>query len=76
MEPCQLKNGSINVYDPPKKDAVMVWEFKQAFPVEFPGPDLNAQQNNVAVETLELSHPGHCVETEIRRVTCHCILQK
>jgi phage tail-like protein len=37
-------------------DVVMNWEFKGALPVKWQGPDLNASQNNVAVETLELSY--------------------
>jgi phage tail-like protein len=41
----------------------MEWEFKGAFPTKWVGPDLNATQNSVAVETLELAHQG------LKRVT-------
>jgi phage tail-like protein len=53
-----LKNGSIIVYDLSGRTKVMVWRFRHAFPVKFIGPELNAIQNNIAVETLELCHEG------------------
>lgn len=52
------RNGSIIVRDPAGGDAVMEWQFRRAFPSKFIGPELNAGQSNVAVETLELSHHG------------------
>ena len=36
----------------------MEFRLKKAFPCKLSGPDLNATQNNVAVETLELCHQG------------------
>jgi phage tail-like protein len=52
----QLRGGSITVKDPSGGTDVMVWEFTDAFPNKWIGPDLNASQNNVAVETLELAY--------------------
>lgn len=52
------RNGSIFVRDPSGGQVVMEWNFKRAFPAKWIGPDLNATQNNVAVETLELCHQG------------------
>ena len=37
---------------------VKTWTVINAFPVKYAGPDLNATDNNVAVETLELAHEG------------------
>jgi phage tail-like protein len=54
----QYKGGTITVHDPSGANIVMRWEFKRAFPVKWMGPDLNATQNSVAVETLELAHHG------------------
>ena len=54
----ESRSGSILVYDPSGSDVVMMWEFSQAFPCKWIGPELNATQNNVAVETLELCHQG------------------
>jgi phage tail-like protein len=51
-------DGSILVYDPAGGNVTMEWQFSEAFPTKWTGPDLNATQNNVAVETLELCHQG------------------
>jgi len=37
---------------------VAVWKFTRAFPVKWTGPQLNAAQNSVAVESLEIAHEG------------------
>ncbi|MBE9593547.1 MAG: phage tail protein [Proteobacteria bacterium] len=34
------------------------WYFEDAYPVKWLGPDLKADSNTVAVETLELAHNG------------------
>ena len=54
----EFRNGSIVVRDPSGSAEVMKWNFKNAFPCKWVGPELNATQNNVAVETLELCHQG------------------
>jgi phage tail-like protein len=53
----QQKNGSIVVRDDVGAPA-MEWQFRAAFPNKWNGPQLEATQNNVAVETLELAHQG------------------
>jgi phage tail-like protein len=53
-----LRSGTITVRDPSGGAAVMEWQFSDAFPSKWLGPDLNAMQNSVAVETIELSHRG------------------
>ena len=50
------KDGSITVRDSAGQAVVMEWQFTDALPVKWQGPDLNATQNNVAVETLELAY--------------------
>jgi phage tail-like protein len=37
---------------------VNIWNFKRGFPAKWTGPSMNAGQNNVAVETLEIAHEG------------------
>ena len=37
---------------------VNIWNFKRAFPAKWIGPAMNASQNNVAIETLEIAHEG------------------
>jgi phage tail-like protein len=54
----KYRDGSILVRDPSGENVVMQWDFKDAFPTKWVGPDLNASQNSVAVETLELAHHG------------------
>ena len=34
------------------------WNFEQAYPVKWSGPDLKANSSEVAVESLELAHKG------------------
>ncbi len=53
-----LKNGSILVYDPSGDRVESEWEFERAFPCKWNGPDLNAQQSSVAMESLEICHHG------------------
>jgi phage tail-like protein len=35
-----------------------MWKFKRGIPVKWTGPSLNASQNMVAVESLEIAHEG------------------
>ena len=37
---------------------VAVWQFKRGLPVKWTGPTLNAAQNAVALESLEIAHEG------------------
>jgi phage tail-like protein len=34
---------------------VMRWNFRQAWPTKYTGPSLNAKNNEIAMETLELA---------------------
>jgi phage tail-like protein len=34
------------------------WNFVRAWPTKWDFPDLNAEGNDVAIETLELAHEG------------------
>ncbi len=52
------RGGMITVKDTSGSESVMEWEFSHAFPVKWTGPDLNATQNSVAVESIELAHQG------------------
>ena len=53
-----FRGGSVVLHDPSGGQEVMRWRFERAFPAKLTGPELNATQNNVAVETLELCHEG------------------
>lgn len=53
----ERKNGTIYLLDRRQLPA-MWWDFKGAYPVKWTGPELRADANNVAVETVELVHQG------------------
>ena len=45
-----------------ERNPVMAWNLKNAWPVKLAGPVLNAKGNEVAIETLELTHEGLTIE--------------
>jgi phage tail-like protein len=51
------KNGSIIVLDLDGTEKLR-WNFTDAWPTKWDGPDFTAKGNDVAVETLELAHEG------------------
>jgi len=51
------RNGTIYLLNK-QHIPVMWWNFKEAFPVKWTGPDLRADSSAVAIESLELSHRG------------------
>jgi phage tail-like protein len=53
----QRKNGTIYLLDRQGLPA-MWWDFLEAYPVKWTGPDLRAESNTVAVESVELVHRG------------------
>jgi hypothetical protein len=36
----------------------MFWDFKEAYPVKYTGPELRADSGSVAFESIELTHRG------------------
>ena len=53
----QRRNGSIILLDREGNETAR-WNFYNAWPTKYDGPDLNAEGNDVAIETLELAHEG------------------
>lgn len=53
----ERKNGTIYLMNK-KGIPVMWWDFKEAFPVKWTGPDLRADTGSVAFESIELAHRG------------------
>jgi phage tail-like protein len=51
----ERKNGSIVLLDRTGREQVR-WNFFDAWPTKWDGPDFNAEGNDVAIETLELAH--------------------
>jgi phage tail-like protein len=53
----QRKNGSIVLLDRSGQEKRR-WNFVNAWPTKWDGPDFSAEGNDVAIETLELAHEG------------------
>jgi phage tail-like protein len=53
----ERKNVSVTLYDP-RGERVQEWKFRNALPVKWTGPALKADENTVAIESLELAHEG------------------
>lgn len=53
----QRRNGAIILLDR-EGNPTWRWEFVQAYPVKWTGPDLKADGNTTAIEALELTHNG------------------
>ncbi|MBE2200882.1 MAG: phage tail protein [Anaerolinea sp.] len=53
----ERRNGSIVLLDRAGQETAR-WNFFRAWPTKYDGPDLNAEGNDVAIETLELAHEG------------------
>jgi phage tail-like protein len=51
------KDGLIVLKDNAGEPA-KIWKFKKGIPVKWSGPTLNAMQNQIAIESLEIAHEG------------------
>jgi phage tail-like protein len=49
--------GSVILLDENRRE-VMRWNFKRGWPCKWTGPGLNAKNNEIAMETLEICHEG------------------
>jgi phage tail-like protein len=56
------KNMTVTLLDSQQNPAI-VWAFKNAFPLRWTGPVLNALSNDFATETLEIAHSGFSMTT-------------
>ena len=54
----QRKTGSIVLQDRQGKTELARWNFVNAWPCHYTAPSLNAEGNDIAIETLELAHEG------------------
>lgn len=53
----ERKNGTIYLLNK-QRIPVIWWDFKEAIPLKWTGPDLRADSGNVAIESVELAHRG------------------
>lgn len=56
-KPFSRSNGTIYLLDK-KSIPVMWWNFKEAYPYKWTGPEFRADSGNVAFESVELAHRG------------------
>jgi phage tail-like protein len=56
--------GSIVLLDENRQE-VMRWNFKRGWPSKWTGPGLNAKNNEIAMETLEICHEGLEIDGQI-----------
>ncbi len=68
------RDGIIILQDDQHKP-VMVWQFRRGLPVKWAGPNLNAQQNQVAIEELEIAHEGLTMVPQALSVTLGQVAQ-
>lgn len=54
----QRKTGSVVLYDRQGKTELARWNFVNAWPTRYTAATLNAESNDIAIETLELAHEG------------------
>jgi phage tail-like protein len=54
----ERKSGSIVVVDFDGVTEKVRWNFYEAWPTKWDGPDFNAKGTDVAIDTLELAHEG------------------
>ena len=52
------KTGSIVLYDLDGITEKVRWNFVNAWPAKWDGPDFSAKANDIAVDTLEIAHEG------------------
>ena len=53
----QRLSGTITLLDEARKPAI-VWQFFEGWPSKWEGPALNAKNNEVAIESMEIAHEG------------------
>lgn len=58
----QRKGGTITLLDEGRKPA-LVWEFREAWPSKWNGPAMNAKNNDVAIEEMELAIEGLALQS-------------
>jgi phage tail-like protein len=56
------KDGTVTLLDE-SGSAQMVWSWQRGLPARWTGPTMNAQQSQIAIESLEIAHEGLTVTT-------------
>ena len=51
------KEGSITLLNE-SRQPVLRWNFRAGWPIKWEGPSINATENEISIETLEIAHEG------------------
>src|SRR5687768_15143916 len=62
------RDGHVALLDEDKRE-VMRWNFKNAWPSKWTGPGLNAKNNEISMETLEICHEGLSIDGQVPAAT-------
>jgi phage tail-like protein len=54
-------DGSVVLLDENRQE-VLRWNFRRGWPCKYTGPGLNAKNNEIAMETLEICHEGLSID--------------
>jgi len=57
-------DGSVVLMDESGQQEVMRWNFVRGWPCKWTGPGMNAKNNEIAMETLEICHEGLHIDGE------------
>lgn len=52
------KSLAVILWNESTKDQVWRWDFRDAFPLKWVGPDLKAETGAISIETVEFGHSG------------------
>jgi phage tail-like protein len=63
MNTVERRNITISLLDE-EHNPVVVWKVKNAWPAKIESTDLNAGDNEVAIESLEIAHEGLTIEND------------
>ncbi len=63
LRPMDRRNVSVVLFDQTGQTVVMRWNFLNAFPVKWVGPQFTADSTTIAMESVELAHEGMTVVT-------------
>lgn len=53
----ERKSGTIQLLNE-AREVALKWNFREGWPCKWEGPALNAKNNEVAIETMEIAHEG------------------
>ena len=72
---CDVNVSLLKVVDGTNSEQIKAWEFKGAYPVKIQWSDLNAQKNDLVIETLELAYRNVTRSGEAKNETAENVIK-